>query len=67
MTYGDLYDLYPNRALDCLRDLVRLPIDLFQLAAFDQEPDLWFGSGITQQHPPFPRKFFLRVAQSLRR
>src|SRR5438045_5622349 len=61
----DRYDLYPNLALNRLRDPVGLTIDLFQLAALDQEANFRFSPGIAQQNPPFPGKFLLRVAHQL--
>jgi hypothetical protein len=33
----------PNRALNCLRDSVRLRVDLVEFTAFDEQANLWLS------------------------
>src|SRR5438874_4842247 len=66
MTPGsDMLLVCPNRVFNCLGNSIGLAIDFLPLTTFNQQPNLWLGSGITQQDASFARKFLLRFANKL--
>src|ERR1700730_10650387 len=48
-----------DRALNRLGDSVGVFVDLVEFAAFDQEPDFRFSSGVTEQHASLAGEFTL--------
>ena len=54
--------LRSNRLLNCVRDPVRLLVDLVEFPAFNQQANFWLGSGVAQKHTAFSGKFLLCFA-----
>src|SRR5262249_56965704 len=65
MTWARFILVRTDRGLDRVRDPVCVFVDLLELAAFDQESDLWFGSGIAKQDAAFAGELALNFIAEL--
>src|SRR2546423_15508363 len=57
MTRARFILICADRSLNCVRDPVRVFVDLIQLAAFDQKPDLRLGPRVTKQDAALAGQF----------
>src|SRR5438132_6513616 len=51
--------------LNCVRDPVRLLVDLVEFLAFDEQANFWLGAGVAEEHTAFAGKFFLDFIHQL--
>src|SRR6266699_2205886 len=48
----------PDSLLNCVRDTVRLLVNLVEFSAFDEQANFWLRAGVAQEHAAFAGKFF---------
>src|SRR6266478_2950403 len=55
----------PDGLLNCVRDTVRLLVDLIEFPAFDEQANFWLGARVAQEHTAFSGKFFFDFIHQL--